>query len=109
MKRPPSTAKLRAFVTVGSTKFDSLVNKIISSEILDAFYQAGFSYLTIQAGNTDLPLEWAPVDVGVVQRNVKGLDVELWRFKADITGDILAADLIISHAGTEWRLLCTRG
>lgn len=44
---------MRVFVTVGTTKFDSLVRKILSEDVLVALKAKGYNQVTIQSGKSD--------------------------------------------------------
>ncbi len=41
------------FVTVGSTRFDALVQAALSDRVLAALSQAGYTTIAIQCGNSD--------------------------------------------------------
>lgn len=81
---------MNIFVTVGSTKFDLLIEKICSSESLEALGVRGCDKLVIQYGNSQWPSE---------ELSTAKLHVEGFPFKQSTAEDIQAADLIISHAG----------
>lgn len=85
----------RVFVTVGSTKFDALVQEVVHEETFQAFRQAGVTNIVIQCGNSALPSSWTPP----LETQLDGLHVEIWRFKPSLEEDISKADLVISHAG----------
>ena len=44
---------MRVFVTVGTTKFDSLVRKVLSEDVLVALKAKGYNQVTIQSGKSD--------------------------------------------------------
>lgn len=94
---PPSFSK-RAFVTVGSTKFDGLVQKALSESTLRAFRDKGFSHLVVQAGNSSLPPAW-DVTKQETKKDIDGLLVTVWRFKPSLDEEMQPADLVVSHAG----------
>ena len=54
--RPRTTRTLSAaphvFVTVGSTKFDALVEAVLSDPVLDALRRKGYVRLAVQSGNS---------------------------------------------------------
>jgi beta-1,4-N-acetylglucosaminyltransferase len=89
-KRPPVACptKMTAFVTVGSTKFDLLVESVLSIGCLGVLERRGYSTLVIQYGNS----EWPPHS----QSNVA---ITGFKFKQSLAQDIQQADLVISHAG----------
>ncbi|KAG8913216.1 N-acetylglucosaminyldiphosphodolichol N-acetylglucosaminyltransferase catalytic subunit alg13, partial [Tulasnella sp. 408] len=94
----PSTPK-RVFVTVGSTKFDALIQQVLTDVILQTFCDNRFTDLVIQAGNSVLPASWNLVGEQI-RREIGGLTVTVWKFKASLTEEIESADLVVSHAGS---------
>jgi beta-1,4-N-acetylglucosaminyltransferase len=44
---------MRLFVTVGTTKFDYLVQKVLSEEVLQKLRDRGFTEVTLQTGKSD--------------------------------------------------------
>ncbi|TBU35911.1 glycosyl transferase [Dichomitus squalens] len=97
-----STASDRGhvFVTVGSTRFDALVQKVLSEPVLDVLRAKGYRTLDVQCGNSDF-------DASQLSRNgedrwQRAGDVEtsVWRFKPTLKEEYERADLIISHAGS---------
>ncbi|KZO95293.1 glycosyltransferase family 1 protein [Calocera viscosa TUFC12733] len=79
------------FVTVGSTKFTSLIKTVISEHCLGALKKAGYEKLVVQCGNSEVdPREWS----------AEGLSVQVWRFAPSIMPFVQSADLVISHAGS---------
>lgn len=100
---PPSTPK-RVFVTVGSTKFDALIQQALTDALLQTFCDNGFTDLVIQAGNSVLPASWTLVGEQI-RREIGGLTVTVWKFKGSLTEDIERADLVVSHAGA-WLSFC---
>lgn len=78
-----------AFVTVGTTKFDALVEALDTDACLSALVACGFTSLRMQIGHGEhLPRATFP-----------GLTVSYYRHDAQYKRDVAAADLIISHAG----------
>ncbi|KAF8312024.1 glycosyl transferase [Clavulina sp. PMI_390] len=71
---------LTALITVGSTKFDDLIQHATSTECINALQEKGFTKLIIQYGNT--------------------LTLAAYSFKPTLAEDIEQADLLISHAGS---------
>lgn len=80
------------FITVGTTKFDSLIEQINTIEIATIFKKFKCEKLTIQIGAGKL------VDFN---RNkfYKDVSIEVYGLKPSIIDDINSADLVISHAG----------
>ena len=88
---------MRVLVTVGSTRFDALVETALSQPVLSALSQKGYSDIVIQCGNSRVD-ELGTTDVeGIVHKS--GLDVKVWRFKPNLDEEYDAADLVIGHAG----------
>lgn len=88
-----------AFVTVGSTRFDSLVQAALSEPVLSSLRRKGYTQLIIQCGNS--AFEFASTiahDQGSFV-NREGVTVELWKFKPSLQKEFEQADLVISHAG----------
>ncbi|KAL3896868.1 MAG: hypothetical protein SGCHY_003795 [Lobulomycetales sp.] len=81
---------MRVFVTVGSTRFDALVDSLTSSEALDRL--SAYGHLVVQTGAS-------PCRHRDVQDNTK-ITFSNYAYKASLEPDIDAADLIISHAGS---------
>lgn len=79
---------MTALVTVGSTKFDLLVEHAASSACLDALQERGISKLIIQYGNS----RWDPPEDSQIS-------ITAYKFKKSLAEDIQQADLVISHAG----------
>lgn len=86
----------RVFVTVGSTKFDDLVQSILSDPLIEVLRARGCKHLVVQVGNSQVPTQW--LDRPLVQ-DLGTITVEWWRFKPDLSEEVAKADLIISHAG----------
>lgn len=80
----------KCFVTVGTTRFDLLIEYVTSPAILRRLKQIGCKEITLQTGNSD-------AEIGeYVKEDIK---LNLYRFKDSIKEDINRADLVISHAG----------
>ena len=86
----PASGKL-AFVTVGTTRFDALVNGVASVEALRILADQGYTCLRIQYGSGEPPL---PVPSGAPP-----IRLESYRFKDTLAADMREASLLISHAG----------
>ncbi|TFK27370.1 glycosyltransferase family 1 protein [Coprinopsis marcescibilis] len=92
---------MRAFVTVGSTKFDALIQKVFSQEVLEALQKQGYTEVIVQCGNSSFEEQRGAADGEhpvIVQRG--GLVVEYWKFKPTLEEEYERADLVISHAGS---------
>lgn len=79
------------FVTVGSTKFDDLIQSILNSS--DLLKKLKFRRVIIQTGKSQYDGQKLAADL------TTNLDIEIYRYKNSILPDIKAADLVVSHAG----------
>jgi beta-1,4-N-acetylglucosaminyltransferase len=86
------------FVTVGSTRFDALVEASISEPVLCTLRDSGYNRLILQRGNSVIESEEFNRESCTIQRH--GVDIEIWRFKPSIQCECEKADLVISHAGS---------
>lgn len=91
------------FVTVGTTKFERLIDTVLSDNILDIFNKQGFKKIIVQIGNGNheklFPnVTWEKNSVVCLKK--KSLDIEVYRFKNTLKDDLDQADLVISHAGS---------
>ena len=84
---------MQAFVTVGSTKFDGLIDVIASEGFLARLSASGYTRLVVQHGNSKLRQQFC-------DGTFPGVEVTAWPFKPDLNKEYQAADLVISHAGT---------
>lgn len=89
------------FVTVGSTKFDALVQAAISEPVLAALHTKGFVQVVLQRGNSDLNLGGDASTQDSLTTRKAGVEIETWKFKPSIQEDIERADMVISHAGKD--------
>lgn len=85
---------LTLFVTVGSTKFDKLVEKILSNDIASHLLDLGFNRLILQVGDSTYNSE----QVETLQKDFN-LDIEVYKYKSSILEDIERADVVVGHAG----------
>ena len=83
---------MQAFVTVGSTKFDELIDVTASEDFLTTLSASGYTRLVVQYGNSKVR---QPFCDGASH----GVEVVTWPFKPNLSEEYLAADLVISHAG----------
>lgn len=83
------------FVTVGTTLFEDLVKTILSDEILSLLQKFQCKLLRVQYG------AGMGIDEATIQRVERefAIKIECYNYKANIIADIVASDLIISHAG----------
>lgn len=90
---------MRAFVTVGSTFFNELIDAALSQPVLQALSEKRFTHLAVQCGkypasarvNADSEGPWTWIE--------EGIHIEMWRYKPTLEDDYASAGLIISHAG----------
>ncbi|XP_017874032.1 PREDICTED: UDP-N-acetylglucosamine transferase subunit ALG13 homolog [Drosophila arizonae] len=82
------------YVTVGTTKFDGLINVVTSAPVLCALQKLKCQKLVLQHGNS------TPVEDSELQliHEKYGIQVDQYKFRPN-TADIQAADVIIGHAG----------
>ncbi|KAF5391400.1 hypothetical protein D9757_001976 [Collybiopsis confluens] len=87
-----------AFVTVGSTRFDELVQAALSSAVLSSLRRRGYTSLIVQRGNSVFPYE---DDAGAetLRLEKNGVHIECWKFKPSLQTEYEKADIVISHAG----------
>lgn len=93
MKEKEKHTHSTLFVTVGSTRFDRLVNYILSDEFINILLELRFKRLIVQSGQS--AYDKKRVDV----MNNCPLDVTIYDYKSSIVDDIKAADVVIGHAG----------
>ncbi|KAK8740878.1 hypothetical protein OTU49_002744 [Cherax quadricarinatus] len=78
------------FVTVGTTRFDALIQAITEEDTLAILREKGYTKVTLQIGQG----EFIPQD-----GEFHGVTVTHFRLKPSIDVDFATADLVISHAG----------
>jgi beta-1,4-N-acetylglucosaminyltransferase len=92
------------FVTVGTTLFEDLIEKVTTESAFHWMVSRGYRRLVIQYGKgtkPDLPSTTTTTTDGL-------LTIECYNFKASLEADMKAADLIISHAGAGTVMECVR-
>jgi beta-1,4-N-acetylglucosaminyltransferase len=89
---------MRVLITVGSTRFDALVEAALSQPVLNALTQKGYSDVVVQCGNSQVDDAFSPAER---ERNVRmyGVNIDVWKFKPSLDEAYDAADLVIGHAG----------
>lgn len=90
---------MRAFVTIGSTKFNTLITEILTSRTLNALKDRGYTTLIIQCGDSTFAYSASVSNGETVSLVLEGVSIELWKFKPSLREESDKADLIISHAG----------
>jgi len=83
----------QVLVTVGTTLFDSLVKVASSQPCRQLLADLGYSSLVIQLGRGTFKPEESDGDGG-------GLKVRYFDFTSNLSDDIAASSLVISHAGS---------
>lgn len=91
--------RMHVFVTVGSTRFDALVQKVLSEPVLDVLRAKGYRTLDVQCGNSDFDASQLSRSADDHWQRAGDLETSVWRFKPTLKEDYERADLIISHAG----------
>jgi beta-1,4-N-acetylglucosaminyltransferase len=87
------------FVTVGTTKFDELLQSILQDDsFCDILVDLGVSFVTIQCGNSLVSGLGSDRAANLTFKS-KGVSFNCYRFKPSIEDDLKKADLVISHAG----------
>jgi beta-1,4-N-acetylglucosaminyltransferase len=80
------------FVTVGTTRFNELVDAVTTTQSLEWMEKEGFTHLLIQYGTGSQPK--FPPHNGSFQ-----IQMECYSFRPSLKQDMETADLILSHAG----------
>ena len=79
---------MKVFVTVGTTRFDSLVREVLRETVTQTLKDRGYTSIKVQAGKSVVPSsENTPVGV------------EVYDYKPSLREDIAEADLVVAHAG----------
>ncbi len=102
------------FVTVGTTEFTSLIDKLCSQEFVDFLLLHSCTKLILQVGHSNIDLKVTETKIldfyFTALRNFSLssdslLDVQVYRFKNNLAEDMQRADLIICHAGEYFQFL----
>ena len=110
MKRSGKETSKTVFVTVGSTKFENLINRVLDTEILKLLKAHSYTRIVLQVGNgrhidddlfkfNEANLNFKSGVEEVATFSKENVEIVAYRYKKSIRDDILNADLIISHAG----------
>lgn len=92
--------RMRAFVTVGSTRFDALVQRALSDAVVDVLLGRGYSHIVVQCGNSEFDINGYARQGDLWTRELEGGGrVEVWKFRPSLQAEFEQADLVISHAG----------
>ncbi|PFH52445.1 glycosyltransferase family 1 protein [Amanita thiersii Skay4041] len=88
------------FVTVGSTKFDTLIETVLSEPFIEALHAKEFTRLVVQCGDSSCS-HTATLDHGsLTLLNIGEVEIEIWKYKPNLEEEYKRADLVISHAGS---------
>ena len=88
------------FVTVGTTKFDALIQAVDTIEVADALVKQGYTALVIQKGAGRHQVQTL-VPLGKQHhQHSNELQVQVFEFAPSLAEYMQQADLIISHAGS---------
>ncbi|DBA82943.1 TPA: hypothetical protein ACH3X1_006726 [Trebouxia sp. C0004] len=88
------------FVTVGTTKFDALIQAVDTIEVAEALVKQGYTALVIQKGAGRHQVQTL-VPLGTQHhQHSNGLQVQVFEFAPSLADYMKQADLIISHAGS---------
>ena len=90
---------MEAFLTVGSTRFDALVDAALSKPVLSTLHSKGYTKLTVQCGNSSFDSAPSFSHDGEIFIESEGISIGLWKFKPSLQENYEQADLVISHAG----------
>lgn len=80
---------MNLFVTVGTTRFDALIEQVHNPRFFNLIEKKGFRSLTIQYGHSPLPPAAIPPH----------LSVTTYAFKPTLLPDFKQADLVVSSGG----------
>lgn len=103
-----TNANKTVFVTTGATiPFQALIEACLDPGVLATFSSLGFTALVIQyaQASTDIMAKCSNANAKSTTTDTTagssshGLAVSGFRFKPDLSADIKASDLVISHAG----------
>lgn len=76
------------FVTVGTTKFEKLIQKVLNKDILNQLHSLGYTSIQLQTGNGKYK-----------EVTHKYIDIKYNKYFENFEEEIEKADLVISHAG----------
>lgn len=80
--------KNSVFVTVGTTKFEKLIETLTSDEVLNVLNEQGYKTITLQTGNGTY-----------TQRSHTEINLDYHKYFPNIDEQIENASFVISHAG----------
>lgn len=83
---------LTLLVTVGTTRFDQLIKKILNKESVEQLAIMGFARLILQIGKSEYEVEQ-------VEPLREIIEIEIYDYKPSLLDDIDRADVVVGHAG----------
>ncbi|PIC22333.1 hypothetical protein B9Z55_016428 [Caenorhabditis nigoni] len=95
---------MTCFVTVGTTLFEDLINKVLSEDCLTNLKKIGVKKVRLQIGKGNFEQEVVNRVFGGVaadegSASLEGLEIDYYRFKPSISEDMADAFIVIGHAG----------
>uniref|UniRef100_A0A8R1DJR4 UDP-N-acetylglucosamine transferase subunit ALG13 n=1 Tax=Caenorhabditis japonica TaxID=281687 RepID=A0A8R1DJR4_CAEJA len=97
---------MACFVTVGTTLFEDLINQVLSEKCVENLKKVGVKSIKLQIGKGNFEKSTLDRVFGELadksdqgKANYQGINVEFYRFKPSISGDMSEAFIIIGHAG----------
>ena len=104
--------QMKAFVTVGTTRFDDLIDHVLRPECLKSFKKIGVTSILLQIGASDLRQVQNEQFHGRTEEEgtsvLNGISIKYYCYKPSILQDLNAADLVIGHAGAGTVLECMK-
>ena len=94
---PSKGAGKKIFVTVGTTRFDELIDAVTSKVVLEWLKRQGFTLMTIQYGRGIKP-KFKKCEESSTSFTYN-IEIRMYDFRPSLIDDIEKADLILSHAG----------
>ncbi|KAJ3735446.1 glycosyl transferase [Lentinula guzmanii] len=92
---------MRALITVGSTRFDELIQAVFSSSVLTSLSNKGYTTIVVQCGDSTFPYDYLLAHgERAFKLEKEGVLIECWRFKPSLQTEYEQANLVISHAGS---------
>lgn len=88
----PRTKLSTLLVTVGSTKFDALIERIFSEDVVTLLTKLRFNQLIVQAGASSY-------DKHKVYSLREKISIDVFDYKSSLLQDIEEADVVVGHAG----------
>ncbi|KAH7639643.1 transferase [Dermatophagoides farinae] len=83
----------KIFITVGTTRFDRLIESLLLPNVISALHEIGCKQLTIQYGR------YHDLDQLNLFQMLPGIKVNLFDYSKSFSNHIHDADLVIGHAG----------